>query len=196
MPAPATRGLQPNMSSTPTAMLATPMGKQRAANGHPEPYHVKFWGVGNEMWGISYQFGAMKPNQFAFKHNEFAKAMRKIDPTIKLIVYRCHAGHHDRVPKNRLSLGTRSSFRRTCRPGTGVAHVVFELLQQLRFDERATGYNYGATHFSLAERKRRCPMIPNEPITDWMRRPANHIRIKIEEYKEYEKCVPAARHQS
>ena len=27
------------------------MGKQRAANGHPEPYHVKFWGIGNEMWG-------------------------------------------------------------------------------------------------------------------------------------------------
>ena len=30
---------------------STPMGKQRAANGHPEPYHVKFWGIGNEMWG-------------------------------------------------------------------------------------------------------------------------------------------------
>jgi alpha-N-arabinofuranosidase len=31
---------------------------------------------------------------------------------------------------------------------------------------------------------------PNEPVTDWMRRPANHIRIKYEEYKEYEKLLP------
>ena len=27
----------------------TPMGKLRAANGHPAPYNVKWWGIGNEM---------------------------------------------------------------------------------------------------------------------------------------------------
>jgi alpha-N-arabinofuranosidase len=36
----------------------TPMGKWRAANGHPAPYHVKWWGVGNEPWG-DYQMGSM-----------------------------------------------------------------------------------------------------------------------------------------
>jgi alpha-N-arabinofuranosidase len=50
-------------------------------------------------------------------------------------------------------------------------------------------YNYGNTHFSLAE-GRQVPNDPNEPVTDWMRRPANHIRIKYEEYKEYEKLLP------
>jgi alpha-N-arabinofuranosidase len=50
-------------------------------------------------------------------------------------------------------------------------------------------YNYGTTHFSLAE-GRQVPNDPNEPVTDWMRRPANHIRIKYEEYKEYEKLFP------
>jgi alpha-N-arabinofuranosidase len=50
-------------------------------------------------------------------------------------------------------------------------------------------YNYGGTHYSLAEGKQ-VPNDPNEPITDWMRRPANHIRIKYEEYKEYEKLIP------
>ena len=34
------------------------LGRQRAANGHPEPYRVKFWGIGNEMWGDC-QFGDM-----------------------------------------------------------------------------------------------------------------------------------------
>ena len=50
-------------------------------------------------------------------------------------------------------------------------------------------YNYGDTHFSLADGKQ-VPNDPNEPVTDWMRRPANHIRIKYEEYKEYEKLFP------
>jgi hypothetical protein len=31
--------------------VTTPMGKVRAANGHPKPYHVRFWGIGNEAWG-------------------------------------------------------------------------------------------------------------------------------------------------
>ena len=73
----------------------TPMGKQRAANGHPAPYGVKFWGVGNEMWG-DYQYGYMPLKQFLWKHNEFAKAMREVDPSIKLIAGGGHARHDDR----------------------------------------------------------------------------------------------------
>ena len=49
----------------------TAMGKWRAQNGHPEPYHVKYWGVGNEPWG-DYQMGAMSLPQFELKHNRFA----------------------------------------------------------------------------------------------------------------------------
>ena len=26
------------------------MGKLRARNGHPEPYHVKYWEMDNETW--------------------------------------------------------------------------------------------------------------------------------------------------
>jgi alpha-N-arabinofuranosidase len=50
-------------------------------------------------------------------------------------------------------------------------------------------YNYGNTHFSLAE-GRQVPNDPKEPITDWMRRAANHIRIKVEQYRDYEKLLP------
>ena len=62
----------------------TPMGKWRAANGHPKPYGVKLWGIGNEPWG-DYQMGAISLPQFELKHNLFAKAMRKVDPSITLI---------------------------------------------------------------------------------------------------------------
>jgi len=59
--------------------LDTPMGRLRASNGHREPYNVKFWGVDNETW-----VGMTLPD-YIDKYNFAAKAMRKADPTIKLI---------------------------------------------------------------------------------------------------------------
>ncbi len=56
----------------------------RATNGHPEPYHVKFWNIGNEPWG-TWQLGHTDLKYYVLKHNEFAKAMRKVDPSITLI---------------------------------------------------------------------------------------------------------------
>jgi alpha-N-arabinofuranosidase len=41
----------------------------RQANGQIEPYHVKFWGVGNESWGCG---GRMTPEDYANKYREFA----------------------------------------------------------------------------------------------------------------------------
>jgi len=63
---------------------ATHMGAMRARNGHPQPYHVKFWNIGNEPWG-SWQLGRTDTKYFMLKHNEFAKAMRAVDPSIVLI---------------------------------------------------------------------------------------------------------------
>lgn len=45
------------------------MGKLRAMNGHPAPYHVPFWGVGNESWGCG---GRMTAEDYANKYREFA----------------------------------------------------------------------------------------------------------------------------
>lgn len=63
---------------------ATYMGAMRAKNGHPKPYRVKFWNIGNEPWG-SWQLGRTDTKYFMLKHNEFAKAMRAVDPSIVLI---------------------------------------------------------------------------------------------------------------
>jgi len=62
----------------------TPMGKLRAANGHPKPYHVKWWNVGNEMFG-GWQLGYMRLDQYVIKHNMVVQAMRSVDPTIKVV---------------------------------------------------------------------------------------------------------------
>ncbi len=62
----------------------TPMGRLRAQNGHPEPYAVKFWGIGNEMYG-DWQLGHMPLEKYIEKHNQFAEAMRATDPSITLV---------------------------------------------------------------------------------------------------------------
>jgi alpha-N-arabinofuranosidase len=61
-----------------------PMGKLRAANGHPEPYKVKWWGIGNEMYG-EWQLGHMPIKYYVVKHKIFASEMRKADPSITLV---------------------------------------------------------------------------------------------------------------
>lgn len=63
---------------------STPQGANRANNGHAEPYGVKWWGVGNEMFG-NWQLGHVSIDQYVVRHNEFANAMRSKDPNIKLI---------------------------------------------------------------------------------------------------------------
>jgi alpha-N-arabinofuranosidase len=64
--------------------VTTPMGRRRAANGSEEPWNVKWWSVGNEMYG-GWQLGHMSTEAFVEKHNEFARVMRSADSTIVLI---------------------------------------------------------------------------------------------------------------
>jgi alpha-N-arabinofuranosidase len=62
----------------------TPMGKLRTANGHPEPFHVKWFAVGNEMFG-NWQLGNMPLEQYVQKHNDIAQAMWNADASAKLV---------------------------------------------------------------------------------------------------------------
>jgi alpha-N-arabinofuranosidase len=50
-------------------------GAMRAANGHPEPYNVKYWEIDNEIW-------SMQPADYVRVVKEFMTAMKKVDPSI------------------------------------------------------------------------------------------------------------------
>lgn len=63
---------------------ATIGGQWRVDNGHPEPFNVKYWCVGNEMWG-PWQLGFMQLSHYILKHNEVAGAMWTVDPELKLV---------------------------------------------------------------------------------------------------------------
>jgi alpha-N-arabinofuranosidase len=166
---------------------STPMGRLRAHNGHRDPYRVKFWGIGNEAWGYSYQYGAMKLVQFEAKHNDFAEAMRSVDPTIKLVGSGAMADTMT-GSNEALNLGD-SLIPKPLGPADWTGGLFANCLENLDLISEHF-YNYGGTHFNLAEAKQ-IPNDPDEPLVEWMRRPANHIKIKVEEYEAYEKLIPA-----
>ena len=56
----------------------------RRAHGHPEPYRVRYWGLGNEMYG-SWQIGHLSPEDYVKKARAFALVMKRTDPDIELI---------------------------------------------------------------------------------------------------------------
>jgi len=166
---------------------STRMGRWRATNGHPSPYKVKYWGIGNEAWGYSYQYGAMKLSQFTYKHNRFAEAMRTADPTIKLIGSGAMADTMTGSGEA-LNLGD-SLIPKPLGPADWTGGLFLHSLDNLDLISEHF-YNYGGTHYDLAQR-RQVPNKPDEPLVEWMRRPANHIRIKYEEYRAYEGLIPA-----
>ena len=63
---------------------ATPLGALRALNGHPQPYGVRLWEVGNELYG-SWQVGSTDAAGYAARYRQYASAMRARDPGIELI---------------------------------------------------------------------------------------------------------------
>ena len=62
----------------------TKYGAMRAANGHRAPFGVKYWEIGNEIWG-SWVRGHSDAETYARNYLRYAQAMKAVDPTIKLI---------------------------------------------------------------------------------------------------------------
>ena len=59
-------------------------GAVRAANGHPKPYGVKYWSIGNEIYGHPFESGNTNAEGYATYFIPFAQAMRAVDPSIRL----------------------------------------------------------------------------------------------------------------
>jgi alpha-N-arabinofuranosidase len=63
----------------------TRWGKVRARHGHEDPYRVKYWCIGNEIWGEWMGPAHAGAGQYARYLRQFATAMRKVDPQVQLI---------------------------------------------------------------------------------------------------------------
>ena len=166
----------------------TTMGRLRAANGHPEPYDVKLWGIGNEAWG-EWQMGAMKVDQFVHKHNEFADAMLAVDSSIVLIGSGAMpdamtgSGESQRI--------TGEVVPELLGPADWSGRLLLAIMDKMDLLSEHY-YSYGATRYDVT-RGEQVPVDPDEPLTDWMRRPANHVQMKVEAYRDYERLIPGLR---
>lgn len=59
-----------------TADAPTTLARERAANGHPAPYKIKYLGLGNENWGCG---GAMSPDHYVESMKQFARYARNFN---------------------------------------------------------------------------------------------------------------------
>ena len=62
----------------------TKMGRLRAANGHPDPWGVEFWAIGNEMYG-DWQLGHIPLADYVKKHTQYEVAMKAMDPSVQVV---------------------------------------------------------------------------------------------------------------
>lgn len=74
--------------------IETKYGKLRAENGHPEPWNVKLWQVGNEVYG-DYQIGHANAKDYATKYIDYYKAMKAADSNIMMMVMGKDPGYQE-----------------------------------------------------------------------------------------------------
>jgi alpha-N-arabinofuranosidase len=82
-----TRGVQEALDLLEYTNLAagTALADLRAANGHPAPFGVSMWCLGNEMDG-PWQLGHLSADDYGKLAAKTASAMRQFDPSLELVV--------------------------------------------------------------------------------------------------------------
>jgi alpha-N-arabinofuranosidase len=173
----------------------TYMGAKRAKNGHPAPYQVKFWNIGNEPWG-AWQLGRTDTKYFMMKHNEFAKAMRAVDPSITLIASGLMLQNDNVPPESRAKYvgnlgplyGTDSdwdgSFLKSC---IGNFDIIAE-----------HWYSGAGHHWDIEKAKTIAPdkntddanVKVDQTLLEASRFPADIVRLKVEEWQGYQQRFP------
>ncbi len=162
---------------------STEWGGRRAANGHPDPYGVRYWNIGNEMYG-HWQLGHMAPEQYAIKHRLFAQAMRRVDPSIYIVA---PGGFVDEMTTGQgimTDSGSRLVEYGSERDWAG------GMLERCMgsFDALAThAYQPENKHFNFETGK-------NEDIeqglAEWARAPANRVATMADCWEEYKRRFP------
>jgi alpha-N-arabinofuranosidase len=154
-------------------------GAKRAANGHPEPYAVKYWNIGNEPYGW-WQIGKTSLDYFMIKHNRFAEAMRAVDPSIVLVGSGAMPDQlHPKDTKENASLDSIQRKFGTEEDWTGGLFA------------KAWGNFAGVTEhwYDRAEARPNAP--PDDELLEFARSPSNDVKMKAEEWHIYEHRFPA-----
>lgn len=160
----------------------TTWGKVRAENGRKNPYAVKYWAVGNEMYG-HWQMGHMTRDQYTIKHNLFVDAMRAVDPSIYIVA---PGGFVDEMTTGQgifiegqpeVKVGSERDW----------AYGMFKDSWG-KFDALGThAYPPQNKRFDLKTGKL---FDVEQSLNEWARQPANRVRTMVDAWEEYKKHFP------
>ncbi|HNG61052.1 MAG TPA: hypothetical protein PKZ52_14605, partial [Cellvibrionaceae bacterium] len=157
-------------------------GRVRALNGRKKPYGVKYWAVGNEMYG-HWQMGHMAPEQYTIKHNLFADAMRAVDQSIYIVA---PGGFVDEMTTGQ---GIFIAGQPEVKVGSerDWAYSMFKGSWG-KFDALGThAYPPQDKRFDLKTGKL---FDVKMPLNEWARQPANRVRTMVDAWEEYKKHFP------
>jgi alpha-N-arabinofuranosidase len=173
---------------------ASRLGRLRAANGHPAPYGVKIWGVGNEMYG-PWQWGHMLITQYGEKHNLMVQAMRRVDPTLEVIASGATPEEASWCYIENRQLGTFPE-RETVREPLPFAFGSSQDWTGALLKTSADHIDYLGEHFYGYPNLVIDPatlqfVLSDEPMALKVRRLANRVQFKFEAWDEYLKRYPS-----
>jgi len=174
---------------------STRLGAMRARNGHPEPYHVKFWNVGNEPYG-KWQLGHTDLKYYVLKHNEFAKAMRQVDPSITILASGAMPDEMTVEGQSRqMHLDPQAQFGSDADwTGGLLAHSWgnFDGLTEHWYSRVGKRFDYEHAKTLPANAGNEEGYVPvEETQLEWIRHPSSRVHKKAEEWQEYEQKFPA-----
>ena len=156
-------------------------GAKRAANGHPEPYRVKYWNIGNEPYGW-WQIGKTSLDYYLIKHRDFADRMRAVDPGIILIASGAMPDQlHPKGVQENVSLQDIQPRFGTDEDWTGA------------FFAQAMGSFDGISEHWYDRPEQRPDAPKDAELLEYARSPSNQVRMKAEVWHIYEQRFPGLR---
>jgi len=175
--------------------IGTPMGGMRARNGHPEPYHVKFWNIGNEPYG-QWQLGRTDLKYYLMKHNEFAKAMRAADPSITVLA-------SGSMPEEAILEGVAADWHirfdqaGICSDADWTCGFLkhdwgnFDGVTEHWYTRAGVRWDRERAEKGIKVGRLEAGYVPDEEtVLEWVRRPSDRVRLKAEERQDYEQGYP------
>ena len=177
---------------------STRMGALRARNGHPEPYHVKYWNVGNEPYGF-WEIGWTPLRYWVIKHRDFVKAMRAVDPSITILASGAMPDEMTVTGNARMATGkvigefgtdadwTGGLFSKCWGTFDGVTEHWYAR-SGTRFDLDIGQHDPYTGGTTMPPRYGYVPV--KQSLIEWARVPSNRVRVKAEEWAHYQELYP------
>jgi alpha-N-arabinofuranosidase len=175
--------------------VSTPMGAMRAQNGHPEPYHVKFWNIGNEPYG-QWQLGRTDLKYYLLKHNEFAKAMLAADSSITLLA-------SGSMPEEAILEGVAADWHipldqaGICSEADWTCGFLkhdwgnFDGITEHWYTRAGVRWDRERAEKGIKVGRLEAGYVPDEEtVLEWVRRPSDRVHLKGEEWREYVQRYP------